>query len=117
MRTRGRGEEGAMAAIAPNSIPRLDGEAALFQLPLLDLPLHARLLLDDAAVEQVDGAVGVAGEARVVGDHADRGAVLVQLLQQLHDRFAVARVEVAVGSSASRIDGLPTTARATATRC
>src|SRR5689334_4243427 len=96
MRTRGRGELGA-TVIAPNSIPPSNSEAALLQLPLLDLPLHALLLFHDAAVEQVDRAAGVAGEARVVGDHADRGAVLVQLLQQLHDRLRVARVEVAGG--------------------
>ena len=54
-------------------------------------------LLDDAAVEQVDGAVGVARVARVVGDHADGGAGAVQLAQQVHDRLAVVRVEVAGG--------------------
>src|SRR5512146_1559982 len=46
-------------------------------------------LVDDAAVEQVDRALGVAGEARVVGDHADRRAHPVQVLQQLHHRVAV----------------------------
>ena len=58
-------------------------------------PLLAAIFLDDAAVEEVDGAVGVARVARIVGDHADRGAFAVQLAQQLHDRFAVLRVEVA----------------------
>jgi len=36
-------------------------------------------LLDDAAVEEVDGALRVPGVARVVRDHADRGAALVEL--------------------------------------
>src|SRR3954454_24964266 len=52
-------------------------------------------LLDDAAVEEVYGAVGVAREARVVRDHADGRAAAVQLAQELHHRLAVLRVEVA----------------------
>ena len=32
------------------------------------------VFLDDPAVEQVDGAVGVVGGAGIVGDHADGGA-------------------------------------------
>src|SRR5262245_17027712 len=55
------------------------------------------VLVDDAAVEQMDGAVGMAGEARVVRHHADRGAVAVEVPQQLHHRVAVPRVEVAGG--------------------
>ena len=34
------------------------------------------------------------GEARIVRHHADRRAFAMQVLQQLHHRFAVARVEV-----------------------
>ena len=49
---------------------------------------------DHLAVEQMHFAVGKLGEARIVRDHADGGAVLVQFFQQLHDRFAVAGVEV-----------------------
>ena len=41
--------------------------------------------------------VGVAGVARVVGDHADRRALVVQLAQQLHHGVAVLRVEVPGG--------------------
>ena len=52
------------------------------------------VFLDDAAVEEVDGAIGVARVARVVRDHADRRAFAVQLAEQLHDGFAVLRVEV-----------------------
>src|SRR5574341_2194691 len=51
-------------------------------------------LLDDPAVEQVNDAVRVPGVARVVGHHADGGAVAVQLAQELHDRLAALRVEV-----------------------
>ena len=39
---------------------------------------HLRLLFDDAAVEDVDAAVGVPRVARVVGDHADGRAGAVQ---------------------------------------
>src|SRR6266852_2019097 len=52
---------------------------------------------DDAAVEEVNGALGKFGVALVVGDHADGGAVAVQVAQQLHDRFAVFGVQVSGG--------------------
>src|SRR5690349_21520331 len=89
----------AAARLGGSSIVRQKGtglydESPLLQLALFGLALGALLLLDDAAVEEVDGAAGVAGESRVVGDHADGRAVLVQLGEQLHDRLAVARVEV-----------------------
>src|SRR6266852_5065692 len=52
---------------------------------------------DDAAVEEVNGALGKVGVALVVCDHADGGAVAVQIAQQLHDRFAVFGVQVSGG--------------------
>jgi hypothetical protein len=45
--------------------------------------------------KKVDGAVGGARVARVVRHHADGRAAAVQVVQQLDDRFAVGRVEVA----------------------
>ena len=63
-------------------------------------------VLDHPAVEEVDGAVGVAREARVVGDHADGRARAVQLAQQLHHRVAVLRVEVAGGLVGEQDRGL-----------
>src|SRR6185437_5466844 len=51
-------------------------------------------LFDDAAVEQMNRAVGVRGVPWIVRDHADRRAAAVQLAEQLHHRFAVRRVEV-----------------------
>ena len=65
-------------------------------------------LFDDAAVEEVDRAVGVRGVARIVRDHADRRAAAVQLAKQLHHRFAVRRIEVTrrfVGEEDERIAG------------
>jgi hypothetical protein len=57
--------------------------------------LHTHLfLLNDAAIHQVDGAIGNASVAWVVGDHANRGAVGVQLAQQVHHRFAIFRIEI-----------------------
>src|SRR5258706_11767679 len=55
---------------------------------------HLCLFLDDAAVEDMDAAVGVPRVARVVCHHADRGAGAMQLAEQVHDRFAAARIEV-----------------------
>src|SRR5689334_11204861 len=51
------------------------------------------LLVHDAAVEELDRALCVAGEARIVRHHADRAPLLVQVAQQVHHRFAVRRVE------------------------
>src|SRR5438045_1962792 len=51
-------------------------------------------LLDDPAVEQMDGTVGVGRVSGIVRDHADRRSTAMQLAQQLHNRFAVRRVEV-----------------------
>ena len=59
--------------------------------------LGSKLGFSDFAVEQVDDTLGVPGVARVVGDHADGRAFPVQVVQQLHHRFAVGRVEVAGG--------------------
>src|SRR2546425_10412490 len=53
-----------------------------------------RALLDDAAVEQVDGAVGVTRIPRVVRHHTEGGAAPVQLAQKLHDRLAALGIEV-----------------------
>jgi hypothetical protein len=41
----------------------------------------------------------------------------VQLLEQIHDRFAVARIEVTGRLVREQDRGLPASARATATRC
>ena len=50
---------------------------------------------DDAAVEEVDDAVGLFFIARVVSDHADGRAVLMELMQQFHYGLAILGVEVA----------------------
>src|ERR1700681_1595887 len=52
-------------------------------------------LLDHAAVEQMNAAVGVSRIARVVRDHADGRAAEMQLAEQIHHRLAAARIEVA----------------------
>src|SRR5580658_8486970 len=51
-------------------------------------------LSDNLAVEEVHLALSMSSETRIVRHHADRGAFLVQLLQQLHHCFAVLRVQV-----------------------
>lgn len=51
----------------------------------------------DLAVEQVDRARCVGGVVLRVGYHYDGRALLVQFGQQIHDLFAVLRVEVAGG--------------------
>src|SRR6516162_5315809 len=52
---------------------------------------------DDAAIKKTDGAFGEVRVALVVRHHADRRAVAVKIAEQFHDRFTVARVEVAGG--------------------
>ena len=50
------------------------------------------------------------GVARIVRHHADRGALLVQVAQQVHDRLAVVRVQVAgglVGEQDRRVPSQP----------
>jgi hypothetical protein len=42
----------------------------------------------------VDGAISVLGKPLVVGDHANRGTDGVQFIQQFHDRFAIAGIEI-----------------------
>jgi hypothetical protein len=51
----------------------------------------------DFAVEEMDGAFGVVGVARVVGDHADGGAGGVDVLEEIHDGIAIFGVEVSGG--------------------
>src|SRR5690348_11891587 len=51
-------------------------------------------LFDDPSVKQVNGALGEVCIALVVGHHADRRAVAMQIAQQFHDGFAVLRVQV-----------------------
>src|SRR6267154_2373934 len=48
----------------------------------------------DAAVEEVDGALGEVGVALVVRDHANGGAIAMQVAQQFHHGFAVLGVQV-----------------------
>ena len=40
------------------------------------------------------GAIRVLSETLVVRDHANRRAALMQFAEQMHDRFAVVRIEV-----------------------
>src|ERR1044071_1029471 len=96
---RGKGEYGPWPGL-------YHPEAALFQLAGLALAADALLFLDDAAVEEVDRAGGVAGEARVVGDHADRRPLLVQLVQKPHHLLAVVRVQVPGGLVGEQDRGL-----------
>ena len=76
--------------VVPTSFKR----AKQFHAPLL----HRRKihwLGDDTAVEQVDMSVGVPGVPRIVCDHADRRAALMQLLQEIHHGLATLRIEIA----------------------
>jgi len=54
-------------------------------------------LVHDATVEEVDVALGVTRISRIVRDDADRGARLVQLVQEIHDCLAALRVEISRG--------------------
>src|SRR5262249_44410325 len=56
--------------------------------------LCGHTVLDDATIKQVYCAIRVLSETLIVRDHANRGATLMQLAEQMHDRFAVVRIEV-----------------------
>jgi hypothetical protein len=43
----------------------------------------------------VHGPICVLREPLIMGDHANRGATLVQFAEQLHHRFAIPRIEIA----------------------
>ena len=45
----------------------------------------------------MDLALRMFGKARIMSDHADGGAVPVQVLQQFHDGFAAARIQISSG--------------------
>src|SRR5277367_2845669 len=51
----------------------------------------------DAAVEEVNAAIGEVGVALIVGDHADGGAVAMEVAKKLHDRLAIFGVQVTGG--------------------
>jgi hypothetical protein len=44
---------------------------------------------DDLSIEEMDVSVGVTGEARVVRHHADGCAFTMQVLEELHNGFAI----------------------------
>src|SRR6266567_7344542 len=56
----------------------------------------------------MDGAVGEARVARVVRHHADRRALTMKLVEELHYRFPVLRVEVPGGLVGEQDGGLAT---------
>ena len=55
---------------------------------------HFGLLFHYAAIEEMNLPVGCASIARIVSDHADRRSALMQFSEQVHDGFAVVRIEV-----------------------
>src|SRR5437899_700143 len=55
--------------------------------------LGAYGFFDDAAVEEMKGAVRNAGVARVVRDHANCRAVLVQFAEKIHHRGAILGIQ------------------------
>ena len=70
----------------------------------------------DFAVADVDDAPGVQRDVVLVGHQDDGVALLVRRSNSAMISLPVAVSRLPVGSSASRIDGLFTSARATATR-
>jgi hypothetical protein len=68
-----------------------------FSLRLKVRVLRGHAVLDDLAIEQVHGAICVLREPLVVCNHANGGATLVQFSEQLHHRFAIARIKIAGG--------------------
>jgi hypothetical protein len=60
----------------------------------LDRDLGGEGFVYDFAVEEVDGTLSMVGVARVVGDHTDGSAGLVNVLEKFHDGVAIFGVEV-----------------------
>src|SRR6185312_4702643 len=91
------------AAIIPEA---LCYKTTLAQLTLVRSRALALLLFHDSSIEQVYRPIRVPCETWIVGNHADRGAVVVQFAQEFHDRLAIRRVEVScwlVGEKNERI--------------
>jgi len=88
---------------------RLDRSAAeIVQAHRSGSSLGGDFVLDNPAVKQVNGAIGVLRETLIMRDHANGRAAGVQFLEQIHDRFAVARIEVTgrfVGEKDGRLAG------------
>ena len=74
------------------------------------------IVLFDAAVADRDNAVCPLGYVLLMGDDNDRVAIGMKLFEKCHDLVAALVSRAPVGSSASRIDGSLTKARAMATR-
>ena len=56
----------------------------------------------------MNGTIGIAGIAGVVGHHADGGAAAMQFAKQIHDLLAILRIEVSsrlIGEQNGRIAG------------
>lgn len=60
---------------------------------------------------------GLLKPSLIVSDDTDGGAGGVQIAKYFHQRFALFESRFPVGSSASKMAGLPVIARATATSC
>ena len=63
--------------------------------PLVGANVRFLRLFHNASVKQMNGALREVRISLVVRNHADRGAAGVQLLEQRHDGFAVARIKIA----------------------
>src|SRR5262249_43850891 len=70
---------------------------AIIQPSVPDRRIHFQALFYDTPIKQVNGPIGVAGIARIVGDHADGSAVSMQLAQQIHDCFSVSGIQIPGG--------------------
>ena len=56
--------------------------------------LCSNAIFDDLAIEQMHSAIRVLSETLVVRNHANGSATLMQFAEQMHDSFAVVRIEV-----------------------
>src|SRR4029453_2410857 len=63
----------------------------------IPLSLCGDAVFNYTAVEQMHCAIGMLSEALVMCDHANGGPAPVQFLEQLHHRFAIARIKIAGG--------------------
>src|SRR5262249_14655537 len=104
----------------PRAVANVLPQTPKHKTSILRLCSHA--VFNDATIKQMDSAICVLSETLVVRNHANRGATLMQFAEQLHDSFAVVRIEVtgrlvgkqnrwSAGKRASNCDALLLAAR------
>ena len=94
-RTNARTDSDVRAGITDNRSEVPGKMSAFFRSGLSRSVLCRHTILNDATIKQVHGAICVLRETFIVGDHANRGAALMEFAEQMHYCFAVVRIKIA----------------------